>query len=183
MTATPFLGVFSEVHRPLNRWRHDLQPVTVFHLVASLVHGLELDFGCIVHAFLLLTRLGQDMLRVLLAEDKWRNTVIIAFVVATKMTFDEATWLKDIRGVMLDYGYNAGQLNRQEMIFLKLIDYNVCMTRTQFTAYVLSMKSVGQCKQAQRLLRNNDYMVRFRSGSPSDCEASLEMCIQKISRD
>ncbi|KAL1530264.1 hypothetical protein AB1Y20_001178 [Prymnesium parvum] len=183
MLSLPFLGVFSEAQRPLNRWRHDLQPVTVFHLVASLVHGLELDFDCIVHALLLLERLGQDMLRVLLAEDLWRNTVITAFVVATKLTFDEATWLKDVRGVMLGYGYTAGQLNRQEFVFLKLIGYDVFMTRSQLTACMLAMKSFGQSNEAQRLFSNHQYMQRFRSESPSECMASLEACVALLSQD
>ncbi|KAL1510224.1 hypothetical protein AB1Y20_006551 [Prymnesium parvum] len=170
------LDAFSEAHSPLNSWSHDLRPETAFHLVASLVHGLDLDTDCIVHALLLLERLGRDVLRVLLAEDLWRNTVIMAFVIATKLAVDEATWLEDVRDVLLYYGYKAGRLRRQELLFLKLIDYEANMTRTQFTIYLLSMKSVGRSEKAQQLFRDHDYMSRFRSGSHADCTASLDRC-------
>jgi len=172
----PSLGAFSEAHRPLDNSSHALQPETAFHLVASLVLGLELDVDCIVHALLLLERLGRDLLGVLLTEDLWRNTVITAFVIATKLTFDEATWLEDVRRIMIDYGYKAGRLHQQELLFLKLIDYDACMTRTQFTIYLLSMKSVGRSKRAQQLFQDHDYMKRFRTGSDADCTDSLEKC-------
>mmetsp|Transcript_14174 Transcript_14174/g.32077 ORF Transcript_14174/g.32077 Transcript_14174/m.32077 type:complete len:259 (+) Transcript_14174:54-830(+) len=170
------LDAFSEAHSPLNSWSHDLRPETAFHLVASLVLGLELDVDCIVHALLLLERLGRDLLGVLLTEDLWRNTVITAFVIATKLTFDEATWLEDVRRIMIDYGYKAGRLHQQELLFLKLIHYDACMTRTQFTIYLLSMKSVGRSKRAQQLFQDHDYMKRFRTGSDADCTDSLEKC-------
>ncbi|KAL1510231.1 hypothetical protein AB1Y20_006557 [Prymnesium parvum] len=177
------LDAFSEAHSPLNSWSRDLQPETAFHLVASLVHGLELDADCIVHALLLLERLGRDVLRVLLAEELWRNTVIMAFVIATKMTFDEATWLEDVRDVMLYYGYKVGRLRQQELLFLQLIDYDAYMSRRYFIMYKLSMKSMGRSTGAQRLLQKYDFMRGFRSESNSGCLANLEKCVSIISQD
>jgi len=145
--------VFSEADHPLNEGSTVLCPETAFQLTAALVHALELDDECIVYAVIFLERLTLGPLLDLLSPYRWRNVVIIAFTLASKAWYDEATWLQDVSSGLSLYGYSVGSMSKQEYVFLKCIDYDTTVKLNTFANYWYSMLSIRSSPTAQKLIR------------------------------
>ncbi|KAL1512365.1 hypothetical protein AB1Y20_005623 [Prymnesium parvum] len=147
----PCFQCLSEARFALNGSRRELTPDAALQFVGTIAHALELDADCIVHALILLEQLGLELLSILLADDLWRHTVIVAFVLAAKVTIDGATWIEDVREVMLHFGYKLGPIHQQEVQFLKFIDHRAWVTPETYAAYLLPMKAIRLTKEAHAL--------------------------------
>mmetsp|Transcript_15343 Transcript_15343/g.38470 ORF Transcript_15343/g.38470 Transcript_15343/m.38470 type:complete len:240 (-) Transcript_15343:531-1250(-) len=138
-----------------NSQPRELNPDSAFDLLVSVSEALDMNDASLVLSLVVLERLGLDILCELLATRTWQNTVMSALILATKMSFDEQTWLCDVKE-SLNHRYNdltEALLHSRETIFLKAIDYKVDMSSATYTNYLQSVVSVRHKSETQRLLK------------------------------
>jgi len=138
-----------------NSQPRELNPDSAFDLLVSVSEALDMNDASLVLSLVVLERLGLDILCELLATRTWQNTLMSALILATKMSFDEQTWLCDVKE-SLNHRYNdltEALLHSRETIFLKAIDYKVDMSSATYTNYLQSVVSVRHKSETQRLLK------------------------------
>ncbi|KAL1511401.1 hypothetical protein AB1Y20_006202 [Prymnesium parvum] len=146
------LRMFDESTRPVHACPNQLSPETALHFLATLTFVLDLEDVVIVLALILLERLGVERLKTLLGTNYWRNTVVAAFVIASKSWYDEALWLADVKYALETHRLYIDDLPKKETAFIKFIKYDVTMTRTVYTNFLLSMTALRLDPEAQSLI-------------------------------
>jgi len=145
--------------RRMRPWDRTLCYESALHLVASLCYTLDADAHCIVHALVLLERLGRKALHALLVRDKWRYTVVIAFAIAAKMWYDDSTWLGDVELALKQFCYCTTRLHRKELQFLLLVHHHTFVSTDTFESYLAPMLEVAESNKARALLQRIQEMA------------------------
>lgn len=112
----------------------------------TIVTQLDLPNSCIILMLAYIERAIANP-SFALTEQNWQPTLLAAFVVAAKLSFDEPVWNEDFANALRISNVPVAQISRWEASFLALIEYN---TNLELKDYANLVFRLQQRYQAQR---------------------------------
>jgi len=107
--------------------------------ISDVVNLLQLPNSCIVAALIYMQRAASSS-KFSLDLTNWQPTVLSAFIVATKLAFDEPVWNEDFAdGLRTDVPLS--QISRWESDFLEIIEYNANVKFAQYAALCFELQA------------------------------------------
>ena len=143
---------FDENRNPLDRtgvWKSIPEASLVEDFIRNVVVALELDESSIVIGLILLERaICKSAVPFPLSSSTWRPMLLMAFVVASKIIYDEKVFIADYRDQLPHL--NLAHASEQELIFLTQINFNTTVRRGQYAKYYYGLEDVARCDSVRR---------------------------------
>lgn len=99
--------------------------------IETICRQLSLPNSCLVAMVIYLDRLVANQ-NFELTRLNWQPSVLSGFVVAAKLCFDEPVWNEDFLRALRISNVSVSQISRWEINFLKLIDFNTNVERSDY---------------------------------------------------
>jgi len=117
--------------------------------IETIVTQLDLPNSCIIAMLVYIERAVANE-RFALTDQNWQPSLLAAFVVAAKLSFDEPVWNEDFAKALRISNVPVSQISRWEASFLTLIQFNTNVELTEYANLVFRLQQRYQLERGGR---------------------------------
>jgi len=117
--------------------------------IETIVTQLDLPNSCIIAMLVYINRAVANE-SFALTDQNWQPSLLAAFVVAAKLSFDEPVWNEDFANALRISNVPVAQISRWEASFLALIEYNTNVDLKDYANLVFRLQQRYQQQRGGR---------------------------------